>query len=189
MHDRARRTSVNSRRSDAFPSHARYGRVHQRLQCDRHETVRGLQGRRTDESRAKLTPYGSAAIFSSKRSCNITPSALARVDSTMQTPQVVSDASAWKGCDYADNRRWIVELTSRHVAELDAAAAACSNRGLMWSDIRREDFALPTLATDIREWAQQINHGRGFLLVKGLPVERLNNDQVRSVFWGIGLHL
>ena len=58
----------------------------------------------------------------------------------------------------------------------------------MWSDIRREDFALPTLATDIREWAQQINHGRGFLLVKELPVER-NNDQVRSIFWGIGLHV
>jgi len=107
----------------------------------------------------------------------------------MQTPQLVSDASAWKGCDYADNRRWIVELTARHVAEVDTAAAACANRGLMWSDIRREDFALPTLATDIREWAQQINHGRGFLLVKGLPVERLNNDQVRSIFWGIGLHL
>ena len=107
----------------------------------------------------------------------------------MQTPQLLDDASVWKGCDYAHDSSWIIELTARHVAELEAAAAACAARGLAWSDIRREDFPLPALAADIQDWAREINHGRGFLLVKGLPIARLDNDEVRSLFWGIGLHL
>ena len=107
----------------------------------------------------------------------------------MQTPSLVTDATAWKGSEFAHDSSWICRLTDGHVAELDAAAHQCAARGLVWSDIRRADFPLPTLSGDIQRWAREINHGRGFLLVKGLPVEQLDNEQVRMMFWGMGLHM
>lgn len=107
----------------------------------------------------------------------------------MQTPQMVSDASVWRGCDVVNDTSWRNTLTPRHIEEIEAAAIACKARGLEWSDIKREDFPLPTLSAQINKWAHEINHGRGFMIVKGLPVARLTNEQVRCMFWGIGLHM
>jgi hypothetical protein len=107
----------------------------------------------------------------------------------MNSPQTVNDASAWKGCDLAQEHAWRFTLTAQHVDEIEAAARHCSARGLAWSDIQRADFPLPTLGPAIHAWEQEINHGRGFLLVNGLRVENHDNEQIRMMFWGIGTHL
>lgn len=106
-----------------------------------------------------------------------------------QQPLLVNDASAWKGADYRDDDSWIYTLTARDVEELASAARACLARGLFATDIGREDFPLPTLGTTIGRWAQEINSGRGFLLVRGLPKARFDDAEVRAIFWGIGLYL
>lgn len=34
-----------------------------------------------------------------------------------------------------------------------------------------------------------MENGRGFLLLRGLPIERYSDDEVRTIYYGIGLHL
>jgi len=104
------------------------------------------------------------------------------------TPALVTEANAWKGSDFAHDQSWIVDLDACHVAELERAAAPCLARGLREIDIRPADFPLPTLGSQVRTWAHDINRGRGFLLVRGLP-ERFSDAQIRAMFWGIGLYL
>jgi hypothetical protein len=101
----------------------------------------------------------------------------------------VEHASAWKGADFRGDTSWIHVLKPREVDELAGAAQRCLARGLSVTDIRREDFPLETLAPTIAEWAEVINHGRGFLLVRGLGDARFGDDELRAMFWGLGLHL
>ena len=107
------------------------------------------------------------------------------------TPSLIREANAWKGADFANDSRWDITLTSRQIGELKAAANACIARGLSEVDITAADFLLPTFASEIKAWAQEINHGRGFLLVRGLAVsgENYSDAQIRAMFWGIGLYL
>jgi hypothetical protein len=55
--------------------------------------------------------------------------------------------------------------------------------------VRREDFALPTLAPAIAGWARELQHGRGFMLVRGLPVARWGDERSALVYWSLGQHL
>ena len=103
-------------------------------------------------------------------------------------PPPVNDASAWKGSDYKTGDSWIYTLTHGDVEELASAARRCISRGLQATDIKPDDFPLETLAPTIARWAEEINNGRGFLLVRGLPKDRFDDTEVRTMFWGMGLY-
>ena len=100
----------------------------------------------------------------------------------------VTEANAWKGVEYAQDPRWNIALAPHQITELERAADACIARGLHEIDITTADFPLPALAAEIAIWAEEINRGRGFLLVRGLR-EDYTNAQIRTMFWGIGLYL
>ena len=102
---------------------------------------------------------------------------------------LVADASAWKGSDFRDDDSWIYTLTPDDVEELASAAARCLARGLDTTQITRDDFVLEKLGSAIGKWADEINDGRGFTLVRELPQDRFNDAEVRAMFWGIGLYL
>jgi hypothetical protein len=104
-------------------------------------------------------------------------------------PELKPDASAWRGADLTDPAAWTYVLTASDCAELRRAMDACSQRGLTGTDIALADFPLPTLSAKIGAWAEEINNGRGFLLVRGLPKDEYTDEEVRSVFWGVGLHM
>ncbi len=99
------------------------------------------------------------------------------------------DPSAWVGDDFRNDDSWIATLSASQVAELSTAARHCIERGLEVTAIRREDFALTSMRPLIEQWAAELNQGRGFMLVKGLPAGELGDRQVRTIFWGIGLHM
>src|SRR5687767_2845866 len=102
---------------------------------------------------------------------------------------LVNDASAWKGADFRHDDSWIYTLSADEVEELASAAKACLERGLQVTEIRAENFPLRSLAPSIAGWAAEINNGRGFLLVRGLPKDRFTDDEVKAMFWGVGLYL
>jgi hypothetical protein len=55
--------------------------------------------------------------------------------------------------------------------------------------MRREDFPLPRLAGSIRAWREELATGRGFVVLRGLPVAAWGADDAAVVYWGLGLHL
>src|SRR6185295_4056768 len=99
-------------------------------------------------------------------------------EEAMASQLQVRDKSAWMGRDFRDDDSWIVTLNDRQVAELSAAASRCIARGLGVTQVKLDDFTLTSMAPLIEAWAEEINNGRGFLLVKGLPAARLGDAQV-----------
>ncbi len=95
---------------------------------------------------------------------------------------------AWRGAEVAEGD-WIRPLPEGALAEIDAALAGVKARGLAWRDITRADFPLPEFAAMLAEVGREIEHGRGFVRLRGLPAARYGEDDLRRIFWGIGTHL
>lgn len=97
--------------------------------------------------------------------------------------------AVWTGADLSDPTEWTHLLTDAEIAELDAAADHLEERGLAAGAFERADFPLDTLVPTIATWADRLENGRGFVLVRGLPVERWSTERLHAVYYGLGLHL
>ncbi|MGZ8804982.1 MAG: TauD/TfdA family dioxygenase [Microbacterium sp.] len=95
--------------------------------------------------------------------------------------------AAWRGEELAARTDWVHELSSSEIAEIDAALESVGTRDL--ADIDRSAVPLPTLAATIASWARELDAGRGFVLVRGLPVQRYTETEASVAYWGIGRHL
>ncbi len=102
----------------------------------------------------------------------------------------IEGAAAWRGADLARHPElWTFVLAPHEIEELDAARRAVRARGLALAAIHREDFPLPGLAPRLARWTRELREGRGFLLVRGLPVARWGDEDSALVYWGLGQHL
>ena len=103
--------------------------------------------------------------------------------------QTITTPDAWHGSALQSSGDWIYRLTQEDVAELLAAGDAArrvSPDPRRWT---RDDFPLPKLGPRIRSWLDELDRGRGFILVRGFPVAHHTEDVCAGVYWGIGLHL
>jgi hypothetical protein len=103
--------------------------------------------------------------------------------------EAIRGPAAWRGAEMVRREDWIAKLDASQIAELDQALARARATGRPLAALRREDFPLPRLAADLVGWVRELRDGRGFLLVRGLPVERWGDDGAARVFWCLGLHL
>lgn len=101
----------------------------------------------------------------------------------------INGPAAWRGRDFTDDRRWIHVLTPEAIALLDSALAHLKSRGLRYPDFDRDDFPIHALAPDLAGYADELENGRGFLLLRGLPVQRYSEEDLNTVYYGLGLHM
>lgn len=85
-------------------------------------------------------------------------------------PRLVPQAgpAVWTGAALTPND-WMVPLGADAATELAAAVAALGDR----RPERAEDASLPRLGALLRSVADRLEHGRGFVLLRGLTLERL----------------
>jgi len=57
------------------------------------------------------------------------------------------------------------------------------------TSISSQDFALPTLGPRLRHLLDEVLNGRGFVLIRALPVKRWSKREAAIAFLGIGVHL
>lgn len=98
-------------------------------------------------------------------------------------------ASAWLPGDIADSHEWMIELTGPERHEIVEAAERATRAGKTTEVLRVEDFQLPSLSARTVEWAAQLDAGRGFLLLRGFPVDHLDDAATELAYVGLGLHL
>jgi hypothetical protein len=105
-----------------------------------------------------------------------------------QRTQPVRERSTWHAGELAADPAWRHTLTAAELAQLEAATAqACAN-GLRAGEFGREEFVLPTLGPRIAALADEVENGRGVALLRGIPVHRHDDDSIRVLYWGIGVH-
>src|SRR5690349_9700124 len=103
------------------------------------------------------------------------------------TRSPLTGPSGWTGQDIKDSQRWLRDLPADAVDELDAALQAV--KGLAWHEIRREDFPLPTLGDLLDDIADELENGSGIMKLRGFPVGRYGEEDLRRLYFGLGTHL
>ena len=102
---------------------------------------------------------------------------------------MITGPEAWLGSEMERSTEWIRAISPRAVTELDAALDGLKQRGLAWPHFGRDDFPLPTFSRDLSSVLDALEHGRGFVLLRGIPVDRYTEHELKNLYWGLGAHL
>jgi Taurine catabolism dioxygenase TauD, TfdA family len=103
--------------------------------------------------------------------------------------QVIQGPCVWTGEDLAENGDWRFQLTPAMLAEIDAALAHVKARGLAWPQMQAADFAVPETAAMFARIADILEDGLGLAKLSGLPVERYDETELTTIWYGLGLQL
>src|ERR1700733_5120389 len=89
-----------------------------------------------------------------------------------ELPPEIGGPSAWYGPDLAARRDWIVDLSEADIAEIERATQGLINSRTDIPSISPQDFPLPSFGPRLRSMLAEVLSGRGFVLIRGLPIER-----------------
>ncbi len=111
----------------------------------------------------------------------------ARVSSDLPT---FDNAQAWYGPDMTGRKDWIHALTADELADIDRAMRHAETAGSDIADLGPEDFPLGApMRALLGRVKTDVLHGRGFMLLRGIPVERYKLRQSAITYWGLGSHM
>jgi hypothetical protein len=115
---------------------------------------------------------------------------IAMAQNSTQLPRpLVEGPSAWIGAEMARRpETWTYTLSPVELAEIDAARSAVVASGFDIAGVRRGDFPLPTLGARLDDMRKEVLDGRGFVLIRGLPVEGRPIGESATSLLGIGAY-
>ncbi|HLN27834.1 MAG TPA: TauD/TfdA family dioxygenase [Gemmataceae bacterium] len=106
----------------------------------------------------------------------------------IELPPAIDGPSAWYGPDIAGQSEWIEPLSAAELAEIESASRQLAQAEPDWQTLHADDFPLPKLGRRLARILHEVLEGRGFVLLRGLPVERWGRRLSALAFLGIGRH-
>lgn len=98
-------------------------------------------------------------------------------------------AVAWTAADLDQDQTWRVRLTDAERDEVRTAARTALSTGKPTTALTAKNFPLPTLGPRLIGFRDELEGGRGFVLLQGLPVEDFTDAEAPVLLWGIGQYL
>ena len=104
--------------------------------------------------------------------------------------EAVQHPHGWNRAEVEADSGWAVPLNAVEIADFEAGLNSARATGRTMFDLSKRDFAFgPAALRRLRATVEETQHGRGFQLMRGLPVQGLSVEDCRLLFWGMGLHL
>ena len=104
----------------------------------------------------------------------------------LRTP--VPPPAAWTPADFDGDDRWIISLSSEEQSELRDATARARKHGLSALGFGVTEFPLPQFAPRIAKILEELENGRGFVMLRDVPVDGLDDADLYRLYWGLGQH-
>lgn len=101
----------------------------------------------------------------------------------------VQDPANWDASSVGDLDAIAHSCSALEISELESICVALEARGLGWNDTGREDFPFVELAPVLNAALDAVQNGRGFALLRGLPLGLWSKDRARLAAWGLGTWL
>ena len=99
------------------------------------------------------------------------------------------NTQAWYGEDMVRRTDWIYEVTAEEQEELRQAVQVAGASGREIHRLELTHFPLKRLARRLAEIRREVLHGRGFFLLRGVPIEEWSVRESATAFWGMGLYV
>jgi hypothetical protein len=105
------------------------------------------------------------------------------------TREPLNGRAAWYGKDLDASGAWIRSFNDTQREEIDAALAQVKRARFPLFGFGRDDFPLASTTDLLAEVSDELENGLGAIRLRGLPVARYSDDDIRQIFWGLGKHL
>ncbi|HKW38518.1 MAG TPA: TauD/TfdA family dioxygenase [Burkholderiales bacterium] len=101
-----------------------------------------------------------------------------------------SGSFAWNASSFKDPSDYMIELTSDDRGEILAALGALERRGRLAPAhaLTKRDFGFGGLGEKLDRGYEEVRSGKGFVVVRGLPLEGMSLDRFTACAWGVGTH-
>lgn len=106
-----------------------------------------------------------------------------------QLPPPVTGPSIWYGPEMAKRSDWIHAWEPADIAEIEAAMRPLAAAERDIAALTKTDFPLPQASKKLARVCDEVLNGRGFAVMRGLPVERWSMREAATVYFGIGAHI
>jgi hypothetical protein len=104
-------------------------------------------------------------------------------------PKKVESPLVWEGKDWKNEAQWVFTLTEGHLAEINSAVGYFRGLGLHFGHISPKTFPLPTLGPELTELAHELHHGRGFFVIRTIPVSSYSKEDSILIYAGISSYV
>lgn len=112
--------------------------------------------------------------------------AVAELQSTL--PSEIHDRSVWYGAELVGRKDWIERLSDAEIFEVEKVVGELRRSEVNLREITA-NVPLPKFAPRLRGMLDEVMNGRGFVLIRGLPVEKWTRRQAAIAFLVIGVQL
>jgi len=94
-----------------------------------------------------------------------------------------TEKSAWTAAELAADPNWNRRLSDDEISELERVSEALISAGKYAPNIRFDDVSSPVLSK-LADWiAEELEFGRGCVVLRGLDVDRYERRQVETMYW------
>ena len=107
----------------------------------------------------------------------------------MPPSPLAANPGLWRGRDLQEREDWIFRFPHQAIEEIRSALGAIQSKSLKAPNFGKCDFPLPEFSTVLEGMLKELEHGRGFFLMRGFPAAEFTEDEAEIIFWGLGQHL
>ncbi|KAF8646251.1 hypothetical protein AX16_007308 [Volvariella volvacea WC 439] len=105
-------------------------------------------------------------------------------------PKKIVSPLVWEGQDWGfDESRWVYNLTDGHLTEIQNAVAHFHSLNLHLGHVSQKTFPLPTLGPALKSLANELHSGRGFFVLRTIPVESYSSYDNVLIYAGISSYI
>src|SRR5712672_2826714 len=90
---------------------------------------------------------------------------------------------AWQGADFASPEEWTYRPSPATWAELEAAMRIARDSGRPIHSLTIADFPAPSFASAGVALRKDVQSGRGFVVIRGMPIERYRDEEAAIIYW------
>jgi hypothetical protein len=93
----------------------------------------------------------------------------------------------WEGSKVTRDDQWLTTLSAADIATLIEAVQHTHRTGKpIAEELIRHDFALGPLGDRLLALRDQVLNGCGYVVLRGLPADKMNDEDLIRAYWGIG---
>jgi hypothetical protein len=97
----------------------------------------------------------------------------------------IEEPNVWSGRDFSTDEEWVINLSKTHISVLEFAMTNAMDQNIAPPDLTPDNFWLGELCPFLDTAYETLEHGRGFLVLRGWPSENYSHAQNLTVFCGV----
>ncbi|KAG2009034.1 taurine catabolism dioxygenase TauD [Coprinopsis cinerea AmutBmut pab1-1] len=104
-------------------------------------------------------------------------------------PSQVLGPIVWEGKDWECEDQWVYTLSEEQLQEIDFGLKHFKGLNLAMGFVGKNTFPLPTLSTVLQDLARDLYSGRGFFVLRTIPIEKYTREELFIIYAGISSHV